>query len=410
MSCSNPPVHLDMSAAGTLNPTQDAAICSFKGMFKDLKDDQHFRQELWRSRPQLLGSKEFVAGFFELERDVAPVVDSCEVQGYRVTDTVCWDYDEIYDSGAHPPWSTVRAALSEATIIFIGAGGVWRALGAVCATTQEAFELPANINVYISKPGLRVSAPVHTDSQDVFILQTQGAKHWRVFSPIWEPFYDPYSRGKLEDHLDPTQMGDPLIDITLEPGAVLFIPAGFPHCTDTALTEGDSTASVHLTLGLDTFVWGLSMAQLRWGALVRAGHQAGWDPEDVERALWDRLQQPMVGFVAADRDQGAAVERLCAELPGLMGGIEGAAEAAVIDEGLLREVVTRFIAHRDQIMRINAQLYSNQDHSRLGIEAAMRDAAIGHHAAIDGLIEYCVNGVERDDPDHMDFYFAYNGS
>ena len=60
-----------MSAAGTLNPTQDAAICSFKGMFKDLKDDQHFRQELWRSRPQLLGSKEFVAGFFELERDVA---------------------------------------------------------------------------------------------------------------------------------------------------------------------------------------------------------------------------------------------------------------------------------------------------------------------------------------------------
>ena len=30
---------------------------------------------------------------------------------------------------------------------------------------------------------LAVSAPAHTDKQDVFVLQTQGSKHWRVFAP-----------------------------------------------------------------------------------------------------------------------------------------------------------------------------------------------------------------------------------
>jgi ribosomal protein L16 Arg81 hydroxylase len=51
---------------------------------------------------------------------------------------------------------------------------------------------------------MKVSAPPHTDKQDVFVVQTQGAKHWRVFkppSPSKKSTSDPYARGKGPDAL-----------------------------------------------------------------------------------------------------------------------------------------------------------------------------------------------------------------
>ena len=48
---------------------------------------------------------------------------------------------------------------------------------------------------------------------------------------------------------------------------VLYVPAGFPHTTDTINTAeaGDAADddSVHLTIGLDTHIWGLDYAALR---------------------------------------------------------------------------------------------------------------------------------------------------
>jgi hypothetical protein len=40
----------------------------------------------------------------------------------------------------------------------------------------------------------------------------------------------------------------PLIDTVLLPGQMLYIPAGFPHTTDT-LEEPSAEASIHLTIG-----------------------------------------------------------------------------------------------------------------------------------------------------------------
>ena len=39
------------------------------------------------------------------------------------------------------------------------------------------------MNLYLTNAGVEVSAPPHTDEQDVVIVQTQGRKRWRVYSP-----------------------------------------------------------------------------------------------------------------------------------------------------------------------------------------------------------------------------------
>ena len=54
----------------------------------------------------------------------------------------------------------------------------------------------------------------------------------------------------------------------LGPGALLYIPAGWPHTTDTVHDNAED--SVHLTVGLDTHIWGLDFAAARKGALARA--------------------------------------------------------------------------------------------------------------------------------------------
>ena len=54
----------------------------------------------------------------------------------------------------------------------------------------------------------------------------------------------------------------------------LYVPAGFPHTTDTVTgmsDGGENDPSVHLTVGVDTHIWGLNYATLRAYALARAG-------------------------------------------------------------------------------------------------------------------------------------------
>ena len=70
----------------------------------------------------------------------------------------------------------------------------------VCLDALEAFQLPVALNMYVTNPGQRTSAPPHTDKQDVFVLQTQGRKRWRVYAPpppSRMPRVDPYARGKV---------------------------------------------------------------------------------------------------------------------------------------------------------------------------------------------------------------------
>ena len=129
-------------------------------------------------------------------------------------------------------------------------------LAAVSLAMLEATRLPIWMNVYLSKPGLATSTQLHTDTQDVLLVQSTGRKRWRVYRPPQPgttPAFDLFARGKGTDHMEFVE-ADLLIDTIMEPGQVLYIPAGFPHTTDTLLQPvADAVASepsVHLTVRL----------------------------------------------------------------------------------------------------------------------------------------------------------------
>ncbi|KAL7459211.1 hypothetical protein ACHAWC_011004 [Mediolabrus comicus] len=178
----------------------------------------------------------------------------------------------------------VLTALEAGTVIFNNIGAhIPRLAGPTLAST-DALSLPGALNMYVTAKGMRTSAPPHTDRQDVLVVQMEGAKRWRVFTPPTDgdvkPTADPFARGKGDDSLplhtlldgrDGRLGSELLMDVVTREGDILFIPAGFPHTTDTVeeSNEVDYDTSIHLTFNIDTHVWDLDYLGVRNAALQR---------------------------------------------------------------------------------------------------------------------------------------------
>ena len=137
-------------------------------------------------------------------------------------------------------FADVDEAMATATVVMLNAGFLAPKLAEVSLAMLEATDLPIWLNVYVSRPGLARSTQCHTDKQDVLLVQCTGRKRWRVFRPpppSEQPALDPFARGKGTDSMKPPA-SDLLVDTVMEPGQVLYIPAGFPHETDTLVGGG----------------------------------------------------------------------------------------------------------------------------------------------------------------------------
>ena len=220
----------------------------------------------------------------------------------------------------------VNTALEKGTVIFNTAGSHIPKLASITLACTDAASLPNAVNMDITASGKRTSAPPHTDRQDVIVIQSQGKKHWRVYSPpdtMNKPNADIFARGKGDDSLPLYSLEDDsvgcrkLLDVTLNKGDVLFIPAGFPHTTDTTLNDGDNDeTSIHLTFNFDTHVWDLDYVSIRRLALRRAGvvdtalgqekendncyvGNVNLLPREIRDALFDNLP---LGFLDEDKN------------------------------------------------------------------------------------------------------------
>ena len=103
----------------------------------------------------------------------------------------------------------------------------------------------------------------------------------------------------------------------------MYVPAGYPHTTDTCTILTDETispttstsnnefdeTSVHLTLGLDTHVWALSYAHLRWTLLQRCGKHWRIEIKDDD-IYWKFMETIPVGFLAGEDAQSKALSKL----------------------------------------------------------------------------------------------------
>ena len=115
-------------------------------------------------------------------------------------------------------------------------------------------------------------------------MQSTGSKYWKVYAPPNpknKPHADIFARGKMNDDLPLYQLEkdcELLLEAVLQPGDVLFIPAACPHTTGTVINRSasddeaaaDDATSIHLTFGMDHYIWDLDYLSARRLALRRA--------------------------------------------------------------------------------------------------------------------------------------------
>ena len=86
----------------------------------------------------------------------------------------------------------------------------------------QTFKAPANVSVYACWKDDK-GFGIHYDVQEIFILQTRGKKHWRV----WEPTSSTPLRSKIIGNEQP--QSKLVWDDILESGSWLYIPPGWWH-------------------------------------------------------------------------------------------------------------------------------------------------------------------------------------
>jgi ribosomal protein L16 Arg81 hydroxylase len=120
----------------------------------------------------------------------------------------------------------------------------WKPVSELCRQLEETLQHPVAANLYFTPPQAQGFLP-HYDTHDVFILQVEGAKVWRVYeSPTELPLIQTNSSLPSED------LGTPKQTMKLEAGDLLYIPRGMIHDTFT-----ENKPSLHITVGVHVFRW-----------------------------------------------------------------------------------------------------------------------------------------------------------
>ncbi|MET0403486.1 MAG: cupin domain-containing protein [Cystobacter sp.] len=135
--------------------------------------------------------------------------------------------------------------LKGSTVILSGLEESWAPLTHFCRRMEGLLSHPVAVAVYLTPPRHRGVQP-HFDTQENFILQVEGVKHWKVYPPLRElpPVEGSYLPVARE------QLPAPLCEVELHPGDMLYIPRGFVH-----EARADDSASLHITLDVHVRTW-----------------------------------------------------------------------------------------------------------------------------------------------------------
>lgn len=153
--------------------------------------------------------------------------------------------------------------------------------------------------VYLT-PAQSHAVRLHNDDQDVFLMQVWGKKRWKVRDAPQLLCYTEEMLGK--DEVVPKKLvGDPVLEFTIEPGDILYMPRGFLH---EATTGEEPSLHVTITIPTSDYCWGVQLVK----HFMQELHKQQV-PESLD-----------LGSSLCRKDPGAAADTLDAELRKLLEG------------------------------------------------------------------------------------------
>lgn len=151
----------------------------------------------------------------------------------------------------------------------------WAPISPLVEELGRFFCAEVGVNVYLTPKGTR-AFPLHADDHDVFVLQVAGEKAWTLHelkvtpvNPIHMRFAkelaytEEWGTGRVQTTV--------IAERTLNPGDVLYVPRGMPHCA-----RATDVTSLHLTISITPLYWidflkaAVEQAHVHVGELRRA--------------------------------------------------------------------------------------------------------------------------------------------
>ncbi|CAD5123363.1 DgyrCDS11720 [Dimorphilus gyrociliatus] len=269
------PVHPSVQSNGTVPKMFDSAFEAkklFECMIHPINVSKFF-SELWEKKPLLVKRHipSYNDGWFssgELDR----ILREEQVDFGRNIDVVTFIDDK---RETHNPPGRAYAPLvwdfyqNGCSIRLLNpqtySKNVWKFLSSL----QEYFGCMAGANVYLTPPNSQGFAP-HWDDIEAFILQLEGKKRWRLYSPRSDNETLPrFSSGNFTDK----DIGEPTLDVILEAGDLLYFPRGTIHQGNTVNGEH----SLHITVS--------SMQRNTWGDFLLK-----LLPQTIENAIEEDIE------------------------------------------------------------------------------------------------------------------------
>jgi len=241
----------------------------------------------------ILHSEAIRTPYVTLSKGGKPVVPGSYTMSVDVQDeyvTGCVDAEKVaghFRTGATVTWNQMnhfRPNLRALTAMLTGKFGG--------RSDVVAFLTPAGQQGY----------PPHHDPVDVFVVQLEGRKRWRVW-----PTPDARLAGPAHPGLD--SLGESLLDVELAPGDVLYMPYGTPHVA--VACDG---VSLHLSVLVRPRLWADLLTDVV-GRLLRSDpafagypHPGAGSAEALDREFGARCE--LLADALAKLDTGAELARL----------------------------------------------------------------------------------------------------
>jgi hypothetical protein len=216
-----------------------------------------FFQRHWETEPLVLqrGEPDFYRGLFSAA-DLDQVIAFTRPQFPGAGDTAgaaqpaktfvqgCLPDRPAAPTTHYPGIAELRQSFASGkTVVIRAMQQRWPAIAALTRNMEAVFHCPIHTNLYLTPAHSQGFEP-HIDTHEVFALQIEGKKHWRL--------YDFTAKLPLmEDRtaVRRSELGPPR-EVVLEPGDLLYIPRGYAHEARTT-----TSPSLHLTVGVNVYRW-----------------------------------------------------------------------------------------------------------------------------------------------------------
>ncbi|NMO55484.1 cupin [Actinoplanes sp. TBRC 11911] len=178
-----------------------------------------------------------------------------------------------------------------ATLVLQGLHRIWPPLIEFAGRLGAELRRPLQVNAYLTPPGSQ-GFHTHYDTHDVFVLQVDGTKRWRVHEPVLSDPLEDQAWGGRQEEVAATASGAPALDVVLAPGDAMYLPRGWLHSA-----EALGSRSLHLTVGIRSLtryamvqeLLGLAMGDQRLRATLPYRLDVS-DPDAIEPELTETIE------------------------------------------------------------------------------------------------------------------------